>query len=477
MGQLETLERARATLRAVLSSRSIPLFALGVIIVSIPQLILTPPFQVPDAFVHYLKAQALAEGHLFPSIIHHGAGSMMPSSVAAFVNLFATIPFHPTTHLSSIALDRASSLSWNAPPLFTTYTSASFDPPFLYLPTVFGLLLGSLLHLHLLQTYYLAEVIMLLVATALLTLAYSLMPSRGRPLVAALALLPMATSLYPSVSRDALIMPLTLLAIASRLHWAPAIVEGRIRSREYWYTALALLPIAMTKPPYWLLIPLLYIPFEELKARPALLYKPVLLPAASSLVLVGIWYGAVAHSLSVTFVSTAGISAIGQLQWLGAHPFEAIFVVYHTIMADKTFYYESAIGILGWLDTPLPHWVYPVFGFIICLTVAPLLASLTRSLDTWSPFLVATVFGTLLFLGVEVALYATWTPVGAPIVQGVQGRYLLPILPLLGLLARNSEGDGRLPALLGCLAVSAVAFEVVLSLVVVPATLITRFWV
>ena len=463
-------------LSAIMRSRGTLLFAFSVILVSMPQLILTPPFQVPDAFAHFLKAQALAEGHLFPTVIHNGAGSTMPSSLAAFVNLFASIPFHSTTHLSSPVLDKASSLTWNSPPLFTTYTPASFDPPFLYLPTVFGLLLGSLLHLHLLQSYYLAEVIMLLAATALLTLAYALMPGRGKPLIAALALLPMATSLYPSVSRDALILPLTLLAIASRLHWARAIVERRIRSREYWYTALALLPIAMTKPPYWLLIPLLYIPFEELKSKPAHFYKPVLLPAASSLALIGIWYATVVHQLSVTFVSSGGISTAGQFQWLLAHPLGAIVVIYHTLIANKTFYYESAVGILGWLDTPLPHWIYPVFGFIVLLAIAPLLASLTRSLATWSPFLVAALSGVLLFLGIEIALYATWTPVGAPIVQGVQGRYLLPILPLLGLLARTSEGHGRLQSMLGRLAVSAVACEVVLSLVVVPATLITRFW-
>ena len=474
---LDAVQQLKAKVGETLNNRATLLFTFGILILSLPQLILTPPFQVPDAFAHFIKAEALAEGHLFPTMIAHAAGSTMPASIAALVDLFARLPFHPAIHYSGHLLRTAASLTWNARPLFTTYTPASFDPPFLYIPTVIGLLIGSLIHLTLLRTYYLAELIMLLSATLLLSIAFSLTPRHGRPLVAVVAFLPMATSLYSSVSRDALILPLILLAVATRIRWADVIIDRHFRKSAYWFPVIALLPVAMTKPPYWLLIPLLYLPFERLLPKPRQLLRPILLPAATSLAIVGLWYAAVANQLSVTFVSGAGISVAGQIRWLMTHPLGDISVIYHTFRANGTFYYESTVGILGWLDTPLPHWIYPVFALCILLAMGPLLASLTRRSETWSPFIVAVLTGVLLFLGVEVALYATWTPVGAPIVLGVQGRYLLPILPLVGLLGRNPEGHGGIPVLINRLAVFAVSCEVVLSLVVIPATLISRFWV
>lgn len=452
------------------------LFACAILIVSLPQLILTPPFQVPDAFAHYLKAQALAEGHLLPSTLRHAAGNTMPSSLTAFANLFSALPFHPAAHITSHSIERASSLSLASPPIFTAYTATSFDPPFLYLPTAVGLFAGSLLRLTLLQSYYLAEATMLVTAILLLAFAFSITPRTGRPFMAAVALLPMAASLYPSVSRDALILPLAILAVAARVRWADAILERRLGKPEYWVTALALIPIAMTKPPYWPLIPLLYIPYERLGKRPSHLLRPLLAPSIASLAIIVSWYLAVYRRLALTFINTANISVSRQIVWLLSHPLAGLRVISQTITFAKDFYYESAIGILGWLDTPLPHWVYPLLGILLLLCATPLLASLSSASRTWSPLLIATLTGQLIFLGVEFALYATWTPVGAPVVQGVQGRYLLPILPLLGLLASNGEFHRRLQVPLRRIAISAVALEVAISLAVVPATLLSRFW-
>ena len=70
-------------------------------------------------------------------------------------------------------------------------------------------------------------------------------------------------------------------------------------------------------------------------------------------------------------------------------------------------------------------------------------------------------------------LYADWTPVGAKIVLGVQGRYFLPLFPILlaciGLSPRNSRSL-RVPGLLGAL-VMGMGCEVAMSV-----ALITRYW-
>jgi len=75
------------------------------------------------------------------------------------------------------------------------------------------------------------------------------------------------------------------------------------------------------------------------------------------------------------------------------------------------------------------------------------------------------------------SLYVIWTPVGAPVIDGVQGRYFLPIAPFLAVafpaaasnwLEKRSRGHMALMVV--------VAAFLTLDLVVLSTTLATRYW-
>jgi hypothetical protein len=55
------------------------------------------------------------------------------------------------------------------------------------------------------------------------------------------------------------------------------------------------------------------------------------------------------------------------------------------------------------------------------------------------------------------ALYLTWTPVGAERIEGVQGRYLLPLLALLGLALPRLALPRATALRVGCTALVALA--------------------
>jgi hypothetical protein len=63
--------------------------------------------------------------------------------------------------------------------------------------------------------------------------------------------------------------------------------------------------------------------------------------------------------------------------------------------------------------------------------VLALLAPQNRSRASWSSTLGPITFMALFVLQ-SAALFMTWTPVGKLTIAGMQGRYLLPVLPLLG---------------------------------------------
>jgi FtsH-binding integral membrane protein len=66
-------------------------------------------------------------------------------------------------------------------------------------------------------------------------------------------------------------------------------------------------------------------------------------------------------------------------------------------------------------------------------------AELTRGWRCWAALLILAVI-----FGIAAAMYLAGSPLGAPMVEGIQGRYFLPLVPLLclfGLRGRVSPGS------------------------------------
>jgi uncharacterized membrane protein len=108
------------------------------------------------------------------------------------------------------------------------------------------------------------------------------------------------------------------------------------------------------------------------------------------------------------------------------------------------------IGLMGWMDTPLRSWMYPALSAVflaLCLE--------RLELDAWTRVRVAVV-ATLVVVGYWLALYVifflVWTEIALNRVDGVQGRYLIVVLPVAAMAVAalvNRALPGRLVAALG----------------------------
>jgi uncharacterized membrane protein len=89
--------------------------------------------------------------------------------------------------------------------------------------------------------------------------------------------------------------------------------------------------------------------------------------------------------------------------------------------------YLSWFTTLGWMDLALPYITF----------LAPVLVVITFLRDPrpalWTRPTRYLLLGVFLggFALIATAMYVTWTPVGASYIEGVQTRYLVPLLPLL----------------------------------------------
>ncbi len=136
------------------------------------------------------------------------------------------------------------------------YTVATY-PPFLYLPSAFGLAAGRLLGLPPETCVYLGRL-----ANATATLVAGLLAlavaRRGRPALFAVLALPMSLSLAASFNQDGLIVALAALAAALL---SPRPFAGGGTGPRLSGAILCIALVALAKPPYAALAAMLLVPF------------------------------------------------------------------------------------------------------------------------------------------------------------------------------------------------------------------------
>jgi len=161
--------------------------------------------------------------------------------------------------------------------------------------------------------------------------------------------------------------------------------------------------------------------------------KYVLICAA--LVSVPLLWTEISNAGTVKHNSRISTSPSEQLAFILSHASEIPSLAFSTLHAHSQEYFAQIIGVLGWQDAPLPVAAYGILGaglIAILLMDGVSIQPVTR----WIVFTGFTTSVALIFL----SLYLIWNPLGAlgPI-QGIQGRYFLPILPFLVFLIPKSE--------------------------------------
>jgi uncharacterized membrane protein len=259
-----------------------------------------------------------------------------------------------------------------------------------------------------------------LVALIVLASAVKLVPI-GRELTMFFGLLPMAIYEYGSVSADATVITTAFLFTAVAL---------RAQLRGYWNpgeVALAVVTglIFCTQKPVYAPLLLVALPAALVRERA----NHTLLVHA---VIVVIVLGATAAWLRFTArysSSPLGISVSDQATFIAAHPFAYAQTIARSFWYKGYFYYQSLVGVFDWLTLYLPN-----FAHLLPLG-ALLLGTLAQRRDGPRLPALAVAWAAMLLAGacmlIFTAGYLVWNDVRSWFVEGVQGRYFLPLLALV----------------------------------------------
>ncbi len=427
----------------------------------------TPPFQAPDENQHYMKALLLSEGHLLTQQRGVMIGAELPRSAIDLHDIH-----FPTGASTTARLFDKSMLSraWAAEEAgakdrrFADFPNVANYAPTLYAPGAVGLAAGDRLGLPRLGAFYSGRIANALFALAALGAALALLPF-GRNAMLATALLPTFCYQNGSLSPDAVINGVGFLglALALRIGFTPS---TPIRNVALFLTAPLL---ALAKGVY---LPLMAAglrwPDDRRDVRPVLLLAAMALGALAFI----LWmkfsggsqalYHIVSRKTGET-VTTAPLAA--QMAVILRDPLAYLHILATSIAERAPVYALQIAGRFGWNAILLPLFAYPLALLMLGAAIGSG-STMRFSLGQRLWWLAIAAGAGLL---IETAMYLTGTALGADYIQGTQGRYFLPILPLALLALMPADPIRGARALF--------AGSALLLLSVAAATAFDSFWV
>jgi len=306
-----------------------------------------------------------------------------------------------------------------------------------YLPAAIGMAAARLLHLGTWPMIYLGRLCNLLFFGLLLYWAVRITPYKKK-LFLMMGLVPASIQAAGSYSYDAPVIGLVLLALAWMLRLI--FVSPRISWKEWLLCCMAAFVIFPCKAIYsTIFLMLVFIPAKKLSGT---VRKLVFLSCVFICGCIGL-----VSANSAQFASYAGSMnadvlvhetfdrTVYSAGWVAAHPLEALAMIIRAIRDNFAFYLEGMfVSRLTRFDLRL--------DWTLVLLVVYALAGLSRSDETcaFSPRhkAVCVLIFAITAFGAFLSMLLNYTPFGSESVMGVQGRYFVPVLPVL-LLAMNTS--------------------------------------
>ena len=453
--------------------------AVGLILIfAIAVRIITPPYQVADEINHFARAWQISEGKFLSATaqvraIERGDNpttkdqvrwsckggrvtlnsedekffvaetprSMMPHEFTLdVVNKFHLISFDMAKKFFDTPLN-SEATEWHLIPNTGSYS------PLAYLPQAVAAWIGRQLNLTAGAIYYVMCLSGLVFAATCVFLSMKLLPEK-KMLIFLLASMPMFLVEATSNSADAVIYGLCFLATA----WILSLrgKSERLTAFEIFGLIIFAIALGLLKQVYGAILLLYFlIPRARFKSTAQFVGVGIFI-LATELAVSTAWlyvssdFGRV-PLFTGFYMGLDGIDVAAQKNFILAHPTEFFAAFVTTLAHPDIWFAKTFFGVLGIVNVYFPKIFY--VGYAAVLIVAASIGKLQLTLPQRLLMLFATF---ITMLGVFAVEYLVWSPIGADVIAGVQGRYFVPmaLLALSSLSLFESPKFACLPTLL-----------------------------
>ena len=420
-------------------------FLFSALVWGIINVVITPPFQTPDEANHFYRAYQVACGNIYPVTDHNRVGGFIPFSMIYSCNMFGDMCFHPERKIKPEKVREFLRIPLKSEKTeFAFFSNTGVYTPVPYVPQSLAIKIGKLFDASPLILMYAGRLLNLICWIILISLAIMISPAFKWVLVI-LALMPMSIFQASSLSADAFTNGLAFLLTASLFRLA----FDQHKSITGWDIGCIIMVstlLSLSKIAYFpLVLSFFLIPANKFSSVRA--YWRTLLIVFSFTgvaVVAGVFF--VRHVFQAIDL-TGGIysSAPGmpqnvnpdlQLAYIKAHGLYYAQTLIHSWWMFKADIVASFIGNLGWLDTPLPiSYVAMACAFLVWASLVDSNEQVSVTTKRKKMILLITVIIEIIVM--STFIYMCWSPVGASVLDGLQGRYFIPIAPAAFMLFYN----------------------------------------
>ena len=399
------------------------IFLILIVPIGLLYLILIPIGRVPDERNHFARAYEISEGHLISDKNEEGTGGQnLPIDVE---NIFKSskdkLNYNDILH----NIDKSPSQERK----FITFSNMSLYSFVCYIPQVIGISIGRFLSLPIVLVAYLGRLTNFIVCITLIYFAIKLIPYKKMSILL-FAFMPMMLQEMASLSADALTNGMAFFLISYTLYVKNK--KSKVSKKDFIVLTISSIVMSLCKIIYLpLCLILLLIPYDKFKTKRDKYIKIGLL--ALFVVLINlVWL-----KISSSFLGEIreGVDPSSQVYYILHNPLIYIQTFYDTIYENLTLYLFNIVGFsLCYFDVN-PSYIYVLL--YLFLIIYSLIVDSSNKVDNKDKLLnVIIILSTIVLM--YTSLYIQWTPLGLDFIDGVQGRYFIPLLIPIALLFNNN---------------------------------------
>lgn len=405
-------------------------FLKRILIIGCILVFLIPPIQAADENVHFLNAYAFMKGDFYPEF-EPGTqmGRSFPKDMIAYVEWW-NADEDGKTNLEDVMNYSESVAGEGTENIFLPYW-ASETNLIGYIFSGGGMLACSLLYRLLsinVSGYELliaGRMFNLLFYATVIYWAIKMTPYYKKTLLA-LALMPMAIFQASTLSYDAILIPCCFLLFAiimRKISEDTLITPGLFATMCF--ISIIVFNVKTVYAPF--LFGLAFIPNERFGGKKKYI--------VAGCVIVGCGLGSFAINKLVLSISTSGFQNpygelyTEQIQYLLGNPLTFINYILNSFRHYRGFYFSGFIGLMGKRYFALPSFIIIYYGLFLVM-IAFVESACGNIIKRWNRIALGIMLGLSVYISFA-GIYVTWTAIkqgiGGNWVDGIQGRYFIPI--------------------------------------------------
>ena len=401
------------------------IYLIMVIPLGILYCIANPLGKIPDEDMHSRKAMAISNGNFFSYSNEEG-------EAVDYINSKITELVSRTTSSYEEALYKLT-LHETEEEIVTEYTTMALYAPTCHLPQAIGMFLARILGGGISVQCYAARITNFVLAVFLIYNAIKFVPFK-KNIIFFIAMLPITLNEIASMSADALTISICLFYICYVLYLKYD--KKEITKNDIAVLAVSSIIIALCKVVY---IPLVFLLFILPKEKFGTLKKKKITTISiicGSIILNLAWI-VYCSRFFITF--NPGVDSGLQVKFVLTHPVTYILTAFRTLNTYGEVLLLHLFGEgLGSFNTQASVlFVFP------CVVLAAILFFVNDEKDRVKIDARTKVVCFLVFLAtvalIYTSLYVYWTQATKNIIDGIQGRYFLPILFLTAIIVNNNK--------------------------------------